>query len=293
METFYHVASLQSFSRAAEKLKVSKGHISQQINFLERELGVTLLQRTTRSLKLTEAGIAFLQSCTRVVNEKNLALSLVEELQTEPSGNLKISAPPSMCSTILAKMIPQFLASYPKITISVDASSTQLDLIKNDIDLAIRITNNPQPNYIARLISSFKFSICANPEYLKKHGTPKFPQDLTQHNCLIYSADPTSNTWPFRKKQELEEIIVQGNLRATNSNIVKEAVLAGKGIARLPDYLLKEEIKNKKVKLLLENYNEAIMPIYAMYASSRSTAPKIKAFMEFLNKYFLSISQKN
>lgn len=286
MEIFYHVANLQSFSRAAEKLKVSKGHISQQINSLERELGVTLLQRTTRSLKLTEAGETFLQSCTRVINEKNLALSLVEELQTEPSGNLKISAPPSMCSTILTKIIPKFLDKYPKITLTVDASSTQLDLIKNDIDLALRITNNPQPNYVARLISSFKFSICASPKYLQQHGTPKSPQDLTQHNCLIYSADPISNTWPFTKKQKFEEITVHGNLRATNSNIIKEAVLAGKGIARLPDYLLQDEIKNKKIKLLLETYNEAIMPIYAMYASSRSTAPKIKAFLEFLSSGF-------
>lgn len=286
MEIFYHVANLQSFSRAAEKLKVSKGHISQQINSLERELGVALLHRTTRSLKLTEAGEAFLQSCIRIITEKNLALSFVEELQTEPSGNLKISAPPSMCSTILSKIIPKFLAKYPKISLTIDASSTQLDLIKNDIDLALRITNNPQPNYIAKLISSFKFSICASPKYLQQQGIPKFPRDLMQHNCLIYSADPASNTWPFTKKQKFEEITVQGNLRSTNNNIIKEAVLADKGIARLPNYLLQDEIKNKKIKLLLEDYNEVIMPIYAMYVSSRSTAPKIKAFLEFLKMHF-------
>lgn len=284
MEIFYFVATWRSFSRAALELKVSKGYISTQITALENELGAKLLRRTTRHLSLTEEGEVFLESCAKIISEKQAATSLVKNAQAEPSGHLKISAPPSMCATFLAELLPRFQKLYPKISITIEASSTIKNLLQHGIDIALRITQTPDENYIARLITTFNFAVCATPAYLKKHGTPKIPDDLLQHNCLIYSADPTQNRWPFQIQKNISIMTVQGNLISANSSIIKSAVLADQGIARLPHYVVANEILKNKLTVLFAENMKMEMPLYAIYSSGANVPPKIKCLVQFLKE---------
>lgn len=284
MEIFYFVATWKSFSRAALELGVSKAYISKQITALEKELGTKLLQRTTRHLTLTEQGSQFFESCNNIIREKQLAQALIKEGNALPLGNLKVTAPPSMCSSFLAKYLPQFLTQYPKINLNIDASSTVKNLFQHGIDIALRITHTPDENLIARLITCFQFIVCTTPRYLKKYGFPKNPENLSRLNCLIYSADPNKNNWPFEIKKEVKIIRVQGNLISSNDRVIKEALMADEGIARLPEYILLDEVASKKLVILFSEYSRIEMPIYAIYASNITIPPKIKFFVNFLKE---------
>ena len=156
--------------------------------------------------------------------------------------------------------------------------------LQHGIDIALRITQIPDETYIARLITTFPFVICATSNYLKKHGTPKNPGDLLQHNCLVYSADPEQNHWPFQIHKAVKIITVQGNLISANSSIIKSALMANHGIARLPEYVVVNEILNKKLTVLFADNMKMEMPLYAIYSSSANIPPKIKCFIHFLKE---------
>ncbi|OGT44725.1 MAG: LysR family transcriptional regulator [Gammaproteobacteria bacterium RIFCSPHIGHO2_12_FULL_38_11] len=284
MEIFYFVATWKNFSKAALDLGVSKGYVSTQITALEKSLGVKLLYRTTRHLSLTEEGVNFLESCNKIIREKQSAISFIKDSKIEPSGHLKISAPPSMCNTFLAELMPQFQKKYPKISLTVDSSSTVKNLEQHGIDIALRITSTPDENYIARVITTFRFVVCATQKYFKKHSMPKNPDDLIHHNCLIYAADPTQNRWPFQVDGKTQIITVNGNLISENNSIVKSALLADQGITRLPQYVLSNELKNESVIALFTENMSIEMPLYAIYVGGINIPAKIHWFISFLKE---------
>jgi LysR family transcriptional regulator for bpeEF and oprC len=284
MEIFYSVALQHSFTKAAGELALSKSYISMQISTLETQLGTKLLNRTTRHLSLTEAGEAFLESCKKIIAERNQALVAVKNIKNEPTGHLKISAPPSMCASYLSVLLPLFVNAYPHITVELESSVKVKDLITSGIDIAIRMTRKPDENYIARLLGDFKLAVCATPEYLQSTHLPKKPQDLTNHNCLVYSSAPEGFYWEFVNNKHKEKIHVRGNIISDNSFTVQEAMLSHIGIARLPSYLLHKDLKNSKITLLLEEYNQLTFPIYALYAMQPTA--KTKVFLHFLKAYF-------
>jgi len=284
MEIFYFVATWKSFSRAALELGVSKGYISQQVTALEKDLKVKLLHRSTRHLSLTEEGSLFLESCTKIVHEKQTATDLLKASQLAPSGSLKISAPPSLCSTYLGEVLTKFQKKYPAISLVVDSSSTVKNLLQHGIDLALCITSEPNENYIARVITTFRFVICATSDYLKHSGTPTTPEALLQHNCLVYSADPAQNRWPFQVNNQTEIVSVKGSLASTNCSLITQALLTDQGIARLPYYVVAKEITKKKLQVLFSENTKIEMPIYAVYAGTPHLPPKIKCFVDFLKE---------
>lgn len=286
IEIFYHVAKLNSFTKAALKLGLSKGYVSMLINDLEKDLGVKLLNRTTRHISLTEAGKLFFSSCEIIMQEKDRATAVIEEIQKEPVGKLTITAPPSLCATLLATIVPAFLKAYPKITLEIDSTGQKRDLIKENIDVAFRITKSPDENYIAKLITNFQLIVCASPAYLQKHGEPKTPQDLHQHNCLAYTVDPSHSVWPFIKNNVMEEVQVRGNLEVGNSNIIHKALLEGAGIARLPSYFIHEDLKSGKLQMLFNDYEKVNMPIYAVYLHAAIALPKLQVFLAFVKQRY-------
>lgn len=282
MEVFYYVASLHSFSKAAKTLNLSKGYVSLLINSLEEQVKAKLLHRTTRHLSLTEAGVIFFKSCEKIIREKQLATTIIESVKQEPAGRLRISASPSMCAKCLSNIIPKFLTDFPKLNIEIDSTARVVDLIQEEVDVAIRITRTLDENYIAKFLTNLQISICASPAYLKKHGTPEKPEDLYQHNCLIYSADPTHYHWNFIEKSREKKIHVKGNLACNNETVIHQAVLAGKGIARLPYYAIYDDVMNGKLVVLLDQFSEPPLPTYAIYPSLHYTSPKVTKFLEYL-----------
>lgn len=282
MEIFYYVATLNSFSKTALKLGLSKGYISMQINALEKELKVKLLNRTTRHLSLTDAGKAFFVSCEVIMREKEQAKIVLEEIQKEPTGVLRISAPNSLCNTFLASIIPKYLLEYPKVSIEVEGAFVKRDLIKDKYDILFRITNTPEEQYVAKLITTFHFVICATHDYLAKYGEPKIPEDLRQHNCLSYSANPRHNQWVFTKNNKTIEIQTRGCLVTDNAHLLHSTLMAGMGVASVPSYFITEELKAGKLKILFNDYDSASMSIYAMYLSSAVSLPKVQSFLSYM-----------
>lgn len=319
MEIFYYVATYHSFSQAAVVLGVSKGYVSHQISALEQELGVKLLHRTTRHLSLTEEGEWFLASCTNITQEKQRAASQLKKLMTEASGHLKITLPASLCQHYLINHLSEFQRRYPNIALTIDASASVKNLLQHNIDIALRLTAQPDENHVARLIGAFRFVVCATPRYLQQHGQPKNPDALAHHNGLIYAADPVQNRWPFQiepspiplaredagfnqgkvamfstlsrdthhtfRCDEYKTVVVQGNLTSSDASILKAALLAGQGIARLPQYMVAKDIADERLVVLFEPYTRATTPLYAIYAQSRHIPAKIQRFIHFLQQH--------
>lgn len=288
MEIFHSVATWNSFSKAAIQLGLSKGYVSTQITSLEKELGKKLLYRTTRNLSLTEAGVTFLESCNKIVREKQFSISQLKEFQSEPSGQLKVTAPPSMCNTFLAELIPAFQKKHQQISLIFDSSSGIKNLEQHGIDIALRITTTPDENYIAKMIMTFRFVVCATEDYLQNHPSIKSPEDLIKHDCLIYNADPVANHWPFQIKGNTKIITVNNKLSADSSSIIKASLLSSGGVARLPDYIVSKEINNGSLRVLFPESTIIEMPIYAIYASGINITAKIHCFISFLKEHLIN-----
>lgn len=279
MEIFYYVATENSFSKAAIKLGLSKGYVSLQMNVLETSLGAKLIHRTTRRLNLTEAGHAFFDSCSKIIQEKNTAQSTIEHLKEEPVGQLRITAAPSLTAHIL----PGFLTQFPNIDLLLEATPRVLDLIEEGIDIAIRFTFEPDERLIAKKIGEVAFILCASPEFLATHGTPEVPEDLSQFKCLEYSLVPKYDLkWRFMYKNVEKTINLKGHLVSNNDSIIYEALIAGKGLAFLPDYIVRSAVIEKKLVPVLKKYQMPNTPIYAVYPSLKYKSPKISAFVQYL-----------
>lgn len=199
MMTFAKVVETRSFSAAAVALATSKSMVSKQISALEHALGVRLLNRTTRRMSLTEIGAAYYEHCARIVQEIDAAEATVTQLQAEPRGVLKITSPVVFASLHLAPALSTFLQQHAQVEIELNATDRVIDLVEEGYDLAIRITDNPSPSMVARKIASVRWATCASPAYLKKHGTPRTPQDLMHHQCLTYQGAPALRSgWRYR-----------------------------------------------------------------------------------------------
>lgn len=279
MEIFYHVATENSFSKAAIKLGLSKGYVSLQMSILETSLGAKLIHRTTRRLNLTEAGYAFYDSCSKIIQEKNTAQSVIESFKEEPSGQLRITAVPSLT----AHLLPGFLTQFPNIDVLLEATPRVLDLIEEEIDIAIRFTFEPDERLIAKKIGEVAFILCASPEYLATHGTPKVPEDLSQFKCLEYALVPKYDLkWRFMYKNVEKTINLKGHLVSNNDSIIYEALIAGKGLAFLPDYIVRSAVMQKMLVPVLKEYQMPNIPIYAVYPSLKYKSPKISVFIQYL-----------
>lgn len=187
MEIFFTVVMQSSFSKAADRLGVSKSFISKKISKLEADLQVRLLHRSTRRLVLTEAGKAFFKCCDKVVKEAQTAYSVVSELQGQPSGTLKISMPPAFGLHMMQDVLSEYIEKFPNVTLNVHLDNRLVDVIKDNYDLVFRSANLESSNLIAQRILKIESILCASPGYLAKHGQPTIPQDLLDHQMALYN----------------------------------------------------------------------------------------------------------
>lgn len=282
MEVFYYVAQWNSFSRAANHLNLSKGYVSKTIANLEKNLKIKLLNRTTRHVSLTSEGEMFLSSCAKVVEEKNYVLSQISNLQSEPSGLLTISASPTICESVLSKLILEFKLKFPKVNLNIDASPISKNLSQHGIDIALRLTNDPDENYVAKVLKSYKMVICATPEYFAKYGKPQKPEDFKNHHYLRYSNDPQSDILKIAGKNLVMDNIMSSN----NAMVIKNVLLNSIGFSRLPEYYIKNELNDGILESVFDNdIDKNKLTLYAIYRSGVSRSNKVRAFLDFLNEY--------
>lgn len=280
---FISVIENGSFSHAAQKLGITKSAVSKRISQLEQNLGVKLLNRSTRKLSMTEAGERYFEHALNALQHASLAEDSATELQNTPKGTLNISTPMSFGHLHIAPIIPLFLKKYPEIMIKMDMSDTWSDIIAEGYDIAIRGASTlKDTTLIARKIAPLKSVLCASPEYIKLYGEPGQPADLIDHNCVLYSYSDVVNEWQFIKNDETETVRVKGNYQVNNSEALNTALCGGVGIGRLPTFVANENIKAGKLLPLLTDYDMAQKTAYAIFTEKTFMPQKIRVFIDFL-----------
>ncbi|WHI47004.1 LysR family transcriptional regulator [Microbulbifer sp. EKSA008] len=283
---FVTVAETGGFSPAAKLLGISKSAVSKRVTQLELQLGVKLLHRTTRKLSLTEAGEHFYEHARIAYKSAKDAQDAVLQLQGEPRGRLRINAPMSFGRLHLAPLIPVFMKRYPEISIDMILDDKVVDLVGEGFDIAIRGGDLPDTSLIARKLAPLKSVLCASPSYLKEFGEPTELEQLSAHNCLIFTYSRDVKEWGFIKDNHLHTIEVKGNYQVNNSEALREALLQGVGIGRLPTFVAGPDIEAGKLIPLFEEYQMPAKSIYAVFPERQFMPAKVRAFIDFAIEYF-------
>lgn len=286
LAVFARVVELSSFSATAETLHLSKSAVSKQVARLERRLGAQLLQRTTRKLSLTETGRIVYSHAQRVLSEAEAAEAAVQNLQAAPRGLLRVNLPMSFGLAYVAPLIPDILTRYPELQIDLTFNDRRVDLLEEDVDVAIRIGGLADSTLTARRLAPARFITCAAEAYLRKAGVPLHPTDLPQHECLVYTYLPEAQVWRYEGAGGPWAIKVSGRLHANNGDALRNAALAGHGLVRSPSFIVGPDVAAKRLVPVLEAYEPPPFGIHAVYPAQRYLTPKLRAFIDFLAERF-------
>lgn len=288
MKVFVEVAASGSFSAAADKLDMSRVMVTRYVSELEQWLNARLLQRTTRSVTLTDAG----ESCLR---RSQQMLALMENVEEETSsqdgvltGQLRITCSVSLAYAQIAAVISDFLKLHPQLKIDLNASEGALNLVEARIDLAIRISAEPDPLLIGRVLAPCASVLVAAPAYLSKHGMPEIPSDLATHRCLSY-ANFGKSVWTLQRDEEVNRVSVASQFSANEATALLRAALAGGGIALQPTYLANPHLADGTLQQVLPHWKLPEMAIYALYPSRKHLSPAVRSLLDFLVVRFAAI----
>ncbi len=284
---FVKVVELSSFTAAAEALESSQPVVSKAVTRLEEKLGARLLNRTTRRLSLTEAGAELYRRSARALQEIENAKHEVARFQTEPRGTLRLAAPMSFSILHLGPFIHDFLQQYPGVSVELNMSDQQVELVDAGYDLALRIGHLTDSSLVARKITPCRQVMCASPTYLERHGTPERPEDLLEHNCIVYSYLSTPREWRLTDADgETHVVPVNGTLHSNNGLVNRAAAVAGAGIVLLPTFYIGEEMKSGALQQVLADFKPPEIDVHAVYPERRNLMPKVRAFIDALVEHF-------
>ncbi|TDB34783.1 LysR family transcriptional regulator [Stenotrophomonas sp. TEPEL] len=279
MQAFVAVAEHGSFSAAASHLQVSAVMVGKYIQQLETHLGTALLQRNTRRQRLTEAGIAYLAGCRQVLEQVQQAEADVAGLQVQPRGLLRVSAPTTWGSCVLAPVLNELLRAQPLLNIELDLSNRRIDLIEDGFDAAIRVGPLPSQELVARPLPPYAMSLCASPSYLRRRGTPRTPADLEGHDCLSHLAWRGGHGWQLANGEQVDW---EARLTSNDGYALREAAVAGAGLVLQPTALLAGEIAAGRLKPLLRDHLPEPRPMHLIYLPDRRPRPRLQCFVDFV-----------
>ena len=286
LAVFASVVQEKGFTAAARRLAMSKSAVSKLVAQLEDQTGVRLLQRTTRRLSLTDAGAALYEHCTRIVSEADQAILAINQLQAQPRGLLRVSAPLAFGARHLGVALAQFGGRYPDVQLNIELSDRFVDLIDEGFDVAVRIARLPDSTMFARKLCAMPTIALAAPAYLAVHDVPEHPRALTHHNCLLYSYAAAGDAWPFRDNGQDIAVHVRGSLRTNNGDVMLAAAKAGLGIAVLPAFIADADLSCGALVEVLGAYRAQASAVYAVYPHNRHLSTKVRAFVDFLAAHF-------
>ncbi|WP_047550022.1 LysR family transcriptional regulator [Methylotenera sp. G11] len=286
MIIFAHVVNEQSFSGAARKLNVSRSSVSKSVAKLEQALGASLLNRNTRHLSLTEVGAAFFDYCTRIGYEADEAHKMIDNLNTQPRGVLKIVASVAFGTLHIAPAVGDFLRRYPELDIDMTITDRVVDLAEEGYDVAISVTSDLPQALVARKLAPIRRRLCATPAYFEEFGIPQSPDELVKHNCLDYIHSGERGLWRFTGPAGEVSVSVSGKLRINDDEALSQVVLSGFGIALLPTFIIGKDLQAKRLRSVLSEYIPTKQQVYALYMPKRNLPIKIRAFVDFLVERF-------
>ncbi|HEY6095167.1 MAG TPA: LysR family transcriptional regulator [Gallionellaceae bacterium] len=286
MKVFATVVESGSFAAAAERLDLSRAMVSKHMAHLEGHLGSRLLNRTTRRLSLTEAGTGYYERCQHILKDIDEAELAATELTSAPRGTLRVTAPLVFGVLHIAPLIADYLALYPEAKLDFTLDDRNIDLVNEGYDLAIRIGNLAESGLVARRFARDRLVVCGSPEYFRRHGVPRVPDDLGKHVCLGYSYEESINEWQFSGPDGEHRVSVSGNLRANNGDLLRVAALGGAGIVLQPRFLVGADLREGRLQAVLTDYESRELGIYAVYPSRRFLSAKVRTFIDFLVERF-------
>ncbi|MGF1756515.1 LysR family transcriptional regulator [Photobacterium sagamiensis] len=276
----------QNFTRAAERLGISKSQVSKQIRFLEERLGCQLVQRSTRTVALTDIGLQYCEYGQQLLDIVNEAEAMVAGYRNEVKGVLRVGIGQSFGNSNITSALAEFQKAHSDLELEVSLFDHRPNLLEEGFDCWVAIHEHPPEGMVARKLSNCKFVVVASPDYLAENSTPKVPGDLRHHNCITYqSRERKYINWEFTRDGVHQSIRARGNYRIDNAPAVLEAAKSGLGIAYLATYLLTDEFEtNKLVQLLPEWKADMELPIYAVYPRRKYLAPKVRCFIDFMSE---------
>ncbi|WP_062260040.1 LysR family transcriptional regulator [Endozoicomonas arenosclerae] len=284
---FQKVAQLGSFSQAASALGIAKSSVSRAIVQLEKECGVALLYRNSRRFSLTEEGGRLLSHCEVIVSEYETAMAEINQVANQARGLVRVSIPTAIGQTMIAPVLPSFLAQHPELSIDMDLSHTSISQLESGIDLAIIFGALPDSGMVATKLADISVMTCASPEYLAKHGTPSHPEDLVEHDLLLMNLPNVQKQshWLFEDKEGQKHLVpVAGKLTLNDTIALKNVMLNHGGIVALPPYVIAEELAQGRVIRVLKGYNLPKTPLFAVFHDRARTPPKVRMFLDFVKE---------
>jgi len=282
MLLFAQVVEAGSFTAAARELSMPKSTLSRRISKLETQLDCRLLQRTTRSLRLTDVGSDVYLHCQRMVEEAKEAEQAVSLSQETPRGLLRVTAPVEFGTYLLGALAAEYLQCFPDVRLEMDLSNRFVDLVEEGFDLALRAGRLDDSSLIAKRLGETRLLACAAPSYLEQHGVPETPKHLSEHDCLVYPGPDGRTLMQFSGPNSMTQVLLEGKLTANSMGTLQDAAIAGLGIAILPLTLCREAIDQGQLLTILEDWKLPIDGIYAVYPSPRHLTPKLRSFIDFI-----------
>lgn len=285
MKVFVAVVDSGAFAKAALQLNLSTTAVSRHVAQLEDHLGAPLLQRTTRRLSLTETGAAYYDRCRQILSDVEEAEAQAASAEAQPRGLLRISLPYSFGLRYVSPLLPEFRSHYPELTLDVSFADRMVDLVEEGVDMALRITRSPGTSLVARQLAPVRIACCASPEYLARRGTPVLPEDLREHDCLIYSY--VGDQWHFEAPDGERTVVqVRGPLRANSGDVLNEYALAGEGVVLQPTFLVADDLREGRLVRLFPDYALDQSTAYAVYLPGLRRTARVQAMVRFLQQAF-------
>jgi len=286
MRAFHAVVESGGFAAAAAKLGISRALVSKRVAALEQELGARLLSRTTRRVALTEAGAAFHRRGAELLGGFDQARAELSELQEEPTGTLKVNAPMSFGTRYLAPMLGGFLAACPGVGLQLVLNDRFVDLLEEGFDVAIRIGALRDSSLIARKLAPTRNLLCAAPDYLARHGTPRRPSDLADHRCLHYGYLSSGTRWRFTGPRGPAHVTVRPVMTANNGDVLARAAADGQGIVLGPDFIVADDLAAGRLVPLLRAFRPSENAIHAVWPAGAAPTAKLRRFIDHLAAHF-------
>ncbi len=293
LQVFSAVVDAQGFRGAARALGIPKSTVSRKLADLEAQLGLRLLQRTTRKIALTDAGETLYRQCApALATLVDAQKSLVEETLTAPHGLLRLTAPTTLAELFLGPVLEDFYRRYPEVRVTIDLNDRYVDLVGEGFDLAIRAGDLPDSTLVARSLGSTaaqlsgRFRFVASPTYLKAHGTPKHPRELAAHASLFYGSTERGAKWGFLARGRRLLLPIRPRVTCASFFLLRDAALAHQGITRLPSFFVGEALKQGALVEVLTDFAPPGVALHAVYPSARNVPPRVRGFLEVITEHF-------
>lgn len=282
LQAFARVAETCSFAEAARQLHVTPSVITQRVGQLEEFVQSALFHRSTRSVQLSEAGLAFFNECAEVVSHMDSALERMRALRTTPAGRLRLQILPGFALKYLGEVIRDFNALYPNIEVDLSVDDSPVNPVDKGYDVSLQVFRPGAETLIERPLFQVQRVFCASPMYLAQNGTPQVPADLTRHYVALYSAYPTRDRWTFDYGKEEVSVLLTPMLRCNSIHVLRDFALAGGGITCLPTFVCGDELLNGKLTIILPEYKLRPLELLAIYPVTHRRALKVKLFVDYM-----------